>query len=244
MKTNFRTIICLIFVALFLILFMPLHLVLWLIGKKKPMVKYRASHKIIRWAFRVIFAIGGIKRNVVGAEQIPTDTPVVFVSNHRSYLDILLLQSTANVPVGFVAKTELKKIPLLGFWMQDIGCVFIDRASIKSAVKSISEGVEHIKSGCCMTICPEGTRGHSDEMAAFKDGSLKLASKAKVPVIPVAIIGTDDCLENNAGLKLTKGSVTIAYGAPIDIAALSAEDKKHLGAYTQKFVNELYTRNK
>ena len=95
-----------------------------------------------------------------------------------------------------------------------------------------------------MTICPEGTRGHSDEMAAFKDGSLKLASKAKVPVIPVAIIGTDDCLENNAGLKLTKGSVTIAYGAPIDIAVLSAEDKKHLGAYTQKFVNELYTRNK
>lgn len=122
---------------------MPLHLVLWLIGKKKPMVKYRASHKIIRWAFRVIFAIGGIKRNVVGAEQIPTDTPVVFVSNHRSYLDILLLQSTANVPVGFVAKTELKKIPLLGFWMQDIGCVFIDRSSIKSAVK-VSARVSNI----------------------------------------------------------------------------------------------------
>ena len=84
MKTNFRTIICLIFVALFLILSMPLHFVLWLIGRKKPMTKYRVSHKIIRWAFRVVFAIGGIKRNVTGAEQIPTDTPVVFVSNHRS----------------------------------------------------------------------------------------------------------------------------------------------------------------
>lgn len=244
MKTNFRTIICLIFVALFLILSMPLHFILWLIGRKNPMAKYHAAHKVIRWAFRVVFAIGGIKCNVVGAEQIPTDTPVVFVSNHRSYLDILLLQTTANVPVGFVAKTELKKIPLLGFWMQDIGCVFIDRASIKSAVKSINDGVDHIKSGCSMTICPEGTRGHGEEMAAFKDGSLKLATKAKVPVVPAAIIGTDDCLENNSGLKLTKGSVTIAYGTPVLLGSLEDEDKKHLGAYTQRLVEQLYAENK
>lgn len=244
MKTNLRTILTFAFVALFLVFSMPLHLVLWLIGKKKPIVKYRVSHKVIRWAFNACFWISGVKKNVIGADNIPTDTPVLFVSNHRSNLDILLTQTTTGVPVGFVAKKELRKVPLLGFWMCDIGCVFLDRANIKSAVKSISEGIEHIESGCSMSICPEGTRSHDSEMKEFKDGSLKMATKAKVPVIPVAVIGTDDCLENNAGLKITKGTVTIVYGEPINIETLDAEDKKHLGAYTQKFVKELYDAHK
>lgn len=244
MKTNFRTIFALLFVACFLIFSMPLHLVLWLIGRKKPMTKYRVSHKVIRWAFNCVFGICGIKKNVVGAELIPTGTPVLFVSNHRSNLDILLMQTTAGVPVGFVAKKELKKIPLLGFWMSDIGCVFLDRANIKSAVKSITEGVEHMEAGCSMSICPEGTRSHDADMKEFKDGSLKMATKANAPVIPVAVIGTDDCLENNEGLKLTKGTITVVYGNPIDISALEPEDKKHLGAYTQRFVKELYDAHK
>lgn len=244
MKINIRTILVLIFVALFLILSMPLHLVLWLIGKKKPMTKYRVSHKVIRWAFRTVFWIAGIRTQAVGTEHIPTDTPVLFVSNHRSNLDILLIQTTAGVPVGFVSKTELKKVPLLGFWMCDIGCVFLDRANIKSAIKSMNDGAEHISVGCSMAICPEGTRGHEEEMKPFKDGSLKIATKANAPIIPVAVIGTDDCLENNPGLKLTKGTLTVAYGKPIYLEELSPEDKKHLGAYTQQFVKELYEANK
>lgn len=244
MKTNFRTILCLLFVALFLILSMPLHLVLWLIGRKKPMTKYHAAHKVIRWAFGAVFWICGIHCNVIGTENIPTDTPVLFVSNHRSNLDILLIQTTAGIPVGFVSKTELKKVPLLGFWMSDIGCIFLDRANIKSAVKSIAEGVEHIQTGCSMVICPEGTRGHGDDMNEFKDGSLKMAVKAKVPVVPTAVIGTDDHLENNPGLKVTKGYMTVVFGSPFDIADLNAEQKKHLGAYTQSIVKELYDTHK
>lgn len=244
MKTNFRTIITLLFVVLFLILSMPLHLVLWLIGKKKPMTKYRASHEVIRWAFSTVLWLAGIQCEAVGTENIPTDTPVLFVSNHRSNLDILLLQVTAGVPVGFVAKTELKKVPLLGLWMSDIGCVFLDRTNIKAAIASTNEGVEHIKAGCSMSICPEGTRSQSDEMREFKDGSLKIATKSNIPVVPAAILGTDNCLENNSGLKLTKGTIKIAYGTPIDLSVLNPEDKKHLGAYTQTFVKELYDKNK
>lgn len=244
MKTNLRTILCILFVALFLILSMPLHLVLWLIGRKKPMTKYRAAHKVIRWAFRVVLWICGIHCNVIGAENVPADTPVLFVSNHRSNLDILLIQTSAGIPVGFVSKTELKKVPLLGFWMSDIGCIFLDRANIKSAVKSITEGVAHIQTGCSMVICPEGTRGHGDEMSEFKDGSLKMAVKANVPVIPVAVIGTDDHLENNPGLTITKGWMTVAFGKPFNISELDAEHKKHLGAYTQTFVKELYDTHK
>ncbi len=240
MKTNLRTVLTLLFVALFLVLSMPLHLVLWLIGKKHPLKKYRASYQVIRWAFSCVLGIAGVRCHVIGAEHIPQDTPVLFVSNHRSNLDILLIQTTAGVPIGFVAKTELKKVPLLGLWMDDIGCVFLDRANIKSAVKSIADGAEHIAAGCSMSICPEGTRSHGADMLEFKDGSLKMATKANVPVIPTAVLGTDDCLENNEGIKITKGTVTVVYGEPLNIRDLEPEQKKHLGAYTQTFVKELY----
>lgn len=244
MKINLRTILCIIFVALFLILSMPLHLIVWLIGKKNPMKKYRISNKVIHWAYSVVLWIAGIKVNIIGKKNIPTDQAVLFVSNHRSNLDTILILKTCGIPVGFIAKTELKKVPLLGFWMQDIGCVFLDRTNMRSAVTVMTEGAEHIKLGCSMGICPEGTRGHDDDMKEFKDGSLKVATKAMAPVIPVAIIGTDDHWEKNPGIKLTKGYVTICYGKPIDLTTLEPEQKKHLGAYTQAFVKELYNTHK
>lgn len=244
MKINLRTILCIIFVILFLVLSMPLHLVVWLIGKKNPMKKYRISSKVIRWAYSAVLWIAGIKVNVIGKENIPENQAVLFVSNHRSNLDTILIQMTCGIPTGFIAKTELKKVPLLGFWMQDIGCVFLDRSNMRSAVTVMNEGAEHIKLGCSMGICPEGTRGHDDEMKEFKDGSLKVATKAMAPVIPVAIIGTDDHWEKNPGIKLTKGYVTICYGTPIDLTTLEPEQKKHLGAYTQTFVKELYNAHK
>lgn len=244
MKINLRTILCILFVVAFLVLSMPIHLVVWIIGKKDPMKKFRISYKVIRWAFSTILWIVGVKVNAIGQENIPTDQPVLFVSNHRSNLDILATQTSCGVPVGFVSKKELGKVPLFGLWMQDIGCVFLDRANIKSAIKVMTEGAEHIKLGCSMQICPEGTRGHAEGMKEFKDGSLKIATKAMAPVVPVAVIGTDDCWENNPGIKLTKGYITICYGKPIDLSTLEPEQKKHLGAYTQAFVKELYDAHK
>lgn len=244
MKTNFRTMLAVLFVACYLVFSMPLHLAVWLVGMKFPMVKYKISHWVIQIAFNIILGISGIKPVAYGQENIPTDAPVLFVSNHKSYLDILSMQTTTKVPVGFVAKTELKRIPLLGFWMSDIGCVFLDRTSVKAAVKSTQDAVEHIKQGCSMSVCPEGTRVHTDTMKDFKDGSLKIAAKAKCLIVPVAILGTDDCLENNPGFNLTKGSPTLVYGKPIDLSTLEEEDRKHPGAYVKVKVEELYNAYK
>ncbi len=241
---NLRTILCLLYVALFLVLSMPVHLVVWLIGKKDPMKKYRISSKIIRWAYSSVLWLAGIKIHAIGQENIPTDRACLFVSNHRSNLDTILTQVASGVPVGFVAKTELRKVPLLGLWMQDIGCVFLDRANIKAAIQVMNDGAEHVKLGCSMGICPEGTRGHDDNMKEFKDGSFKIATKSNAPIIPVAVIGTDDRWENNPGAKLTKGYVTICFGKPIEVSELEAENKKHLGAYVQQFVKEMYDAHK
>ncbi|MBQ8983388.1 MAG: 1-acyl-sn-glycerol-3-phosphate acyltransferase [Lachnospiraceae bacterium] len=244
MKINLRTILCLIYVALFLVLSMPVHLVVWLIGKKDAMKKYRISSKIIRWAYRSVLWIAGIKINIIGQENIPTDRACLFASNHRSNLDTILIQIACGVPIGFVAKTELKKVPLLGLWMQDIGCVFLDRSNIKAAIQVMNTGADHVKAGCSMGICPEGTRGHEDTMKDFKEGSFKIATKANAPIIPVAVIGTDDRWEKNPGIKLTKGYVTICFDKPIELADLDPETKKHIGIYVQGFVKQMYDSHK
>ena len=240
MKVNLRSILAAIYTAIYLVISLPYHVVIRLIGKKDPMKKYRSASKVVRFAFRFIFLLAGIKLHAEGVERIPKDEPVLFVMNHRSYMDILAQQIACGVPVGFIAKKELKKIPLLGFLMSDIGCVFLDRSNGRAAIKSIQTGVDIIKSGCCMTICPEGTRSHDLDVKPFKDGSLKLATKAKVKVVPVAIMGSDECFENTGGLKLRPGHIFIEYGEPLDVINLPEEEKKHLGAYTHAEVCRLY----
>ena len=85
-----RFILIVLFVVSFLIVFSPVMFVLWLIGMIKPAAKDKASRFIIKQAFRFVRFIAGTKLIVLGKENIPTDTAVLYVGNHRSYFDIIL----------------------------------------------------------------------------------------------------------------------------------------------------------
>lgn len=85
-----RFIIVVIFVVLFLILSLPLMLIEWIIGKFNPEVKSRSSLAIVNWAFRCVVFLSGTKVIVLGEENVPKDTAVLYVGNHRSFYDIIL----------------------------------------------------------------------------------------------------------------------------------------------------------
>lgn len=227
-----------LFLALFLILFLPVHVILWLIGKKNPRLRYAIGQKLIYFAFWCELSISGVKLTVIGKENIP-DTPVLFVSNHQSYFDILVTHNSAKRPMGFVAKKEMEKYPLLPLYMRDIGCIFLNRTDPREGVKTIQEGARRIEAGHSMLICPEGTRSKCDDMNEFKEGSLKMAEKAKVPVVPVAIIGTNRLLECRPGFKIRKGKVTVVYGSPFMLSELPPEYKRKPAAYTQNIIRNL-----
>ncbi len=125
--------------------------------------------------------------NVTGLDNVPANGPVLIVSNHQSYFDIPLLVSVIPLPMGFVAKKELGKIPVISRWMRLIECSFIDRKDLRQSLKAIQQAQKTLQSGQSMVIFPEGTRSKKKEMSAFKPGSLKLAQKAQVPILPVAI---------------------------------------------------------
>ncbi|MBP1948151.1 lysophospholipid acyltransferase family protein [Virgibacillus litoralis] len=151
--------------------------------------------------------------HVYGQEKLP-DEAVLFVANHQGLFDILALIGYLGKPIGFIAKKETKKLPIVSTWMELIHCVFIDRSDRRQAVKAINQGITHLKSGHSIVVFPEGTRSRGSNLNEFKSGSLRLATKAKVPIVPVAINGTYQMMEEDKG-KIKPSTITMTITEPI-----------------------------
>lgn len=236
-----RSVLVLGFLFLFLVLMIPVHFILLLIGKWNPELRYRIGNAIVYWAFRWELFQAGAHIEVKGTENIP-EGAVLFVPNHRSYFDILVLHTTSTKRPGFVAKAEMNKFPLLNWWMRDICCLFLDRNDMRSGIQMIKDGVRMIQNGHSMVICPEGTRNQKAEMLPFKEGSLKIAEKAGCPVIPVTLIGTDQLLEARPGFDIRKARVKVIYGEPVYLNELPKEQRKKSGAYVQGIIKDTMKR--
>lgn len=172
-----------------------------------------------------IIKISRSKTIVKGLENIPKE-PCVFVCNHQAIFDVFLLISNIEINTGFIAKKEIKKYPLIGFWIGAIHSVFIDRENVREGMKAINDGALNIKNGYSMIIFPEGTRSLESKMGEFKRGSMKLAIKANAPIVPITIDGTYSVLE--AGKKVTGNVLKMIVHKPITLENISNEDKKNL----------------
>lgn len=240
-----RFILVVITVIGYLILSIPILLVEWIVGKISPMKKDVSSLRIIQAVFRFILWLTGVKVTVIGEENVPKDTPVLYIGNHRSYFDILLTYSRCPIRTGYVAKKEMERFPLLSNWMRALHCLFLDREDLRQGMKTILEAVEKIKSGISICIFPEGTRSRTEselDMLPFHEGSFKIASKAKCPIIPIAMNNTANMWEAHFP-KIKPCHVIVEYGKPIYPDQLEKEDKKHLGAYTQNVILEMLKKN-
>lgn len=240
-----RLIIDAIFLAAYLILGIPVLLVLYLIGKveKWSYASDLIALRLVQWAFKVMIWIAGTKAIVIGEENVPKDQPVLYIPNHKSSFDILLLYSRVPGLTGFVSKDSMGKFYLLRDWMKKLHCLFLNRENPREGLKTILQGIENIKNGISMCIFPEGTRNKTDEMMAFKEGSLKMAEKTGCLIIPVALTNTAEIFENHMPW-IRPCKVVIEYGTPIDPKTLSREEQKHLGALCRDRIQEMLEKNK
>lgn len=207
-------------------------------GDKRPHQEH--CLKVVQAMFRMLIRITGSQVTVRGYKNIP-DEAVLYVGNHRSYFDILVGYAVVPGLTGFVAKKEMKRYPILADWMDSVNCLFLDRKDIKAGLKTILEGIEKVKNGISIWIFPEGTRNKGVdplEMLPFKEGSLKIAEKSGCPVVPVAITGTSEIFEQHIPF-MRPSKVTIEFGEPFYVKELEPEDRKHVGAYTQKRILEM-----
>ncbi len=239
-----RFIVVILFVVLFLVLSIPIMIVEWIIGKFNMDVKSKSSLAIVNWAFRVVRVLSGTKVIIKGLENVPNDTAVLYVGNHRSFYDIILTYPKVPRPTGYIAKREMLKVPLLSVWMKYLHCLFLDRENVKEGLKTILEAVEKAKSGISICIFPEGTRNKTaDTFLPFHEGSFKIAEKAGVPIVPMTIVNSAAIFEDHLP-KIKKATVIIEYGTPIDVKQLSREERKIIGNTVKSVIEETYFRNK
>ena len=225
-------------VALFFCL--PYHLYMKQLWKKNPEKSWEKARRFVSGFFRFELKLSGCKVNVIGKENIPQDGPVLFVGNHRSYFDILIYHEAIGKPLGFLAKKEMEKVPLLSTWMRFVYCLFLDRENPKEGLKTILQAIDYVKKGISICIFPEGTRNKGEEltMLPFKEGAFKIATKSKCKIVPMAIMGTNEIFEDHLPW-VKKRHVVIRYGTPIDPASLSKEEQKHLGAHCREVIVDM-----
>ncbi len=238
-----RFILCAGFLLLFLICSIPVMLLALLVGLFNRKARDYICLRVVQWAFRVVEFLSGVKVKVIGEENVPKDKAVLYVGNHRSYFDIIFTYSRCPRLTGYIAKAEMKKAPLLNFWMMLLYCQFLDRQDMKKGLKTIKKATELAKSGISMCIFPEGTRNKEEgTLMDFKEGSLRIAGKSGCPIVPMALTNTAAVFENQFP-KIRPVEVVIEYGKPFYITDLEGDDKKYPAAYSQRIIAEMLEKN-
>jgi len=180
-----------------------------------------------KWALGAV-KCSGAQVKVHGAENLPKQGAVVFISNHQGNFDIPILISSVNYPKGFIAKVETLKIPIVRTWMKHLHCVFMDRSTLKGSAGAIIEGINLLKKGYSLIIFPEGTRSKGNTMGEFKSASFKLATKPKVPIIPITISGSYKLMEQNNNNMIRPAQVNLYIHKAIETKDLSKEALEEL----------------
>ncbi len=223
----FRTIGGFSYAVLWLVLLSPGLFVEYLIGKRDHYREDISSLRLVQWGMSCINRICGLEITVIGHENVPTDQPVLYVANHNSYFDIIISYTLCEDRTGYIAKSSLKKVPILNMWMKRLYCLFIDRDDMRQSMQVIQKAIDQINDGISMTIFPEGTRGKSEEMIPFKPASFRVAEKTGCPIIPVAISNTRHILGDHYP-SVTPTHVIFQYGDPIYTSELPKDQKKSL----------------
>ena len=184
-------------------------------------------HRIGKWWARSILRVSGIKVRIKGFENFAPDKPYVFMCNHQSNFDILVLFSALPAQFRWIAKAELFKIPLFGQAMRGAGYISIERKDRKKAIQSLRQAAERIRSGVSVMIFPEGTRSPDGNIGEFKKGGFILAYDAGVPIIPIVLNGTWSIMSKDS-LKIKPGDVTLSILPAVNVTNYDKKEKVKL----------------
>jgi 1-acyl-sn-glycerol-3-phosphate acyltransferase len=177
-------------------------------------ITYPPIVMLARTAFRAL----GLKIQIVGDEQVPTEGGAVFAVNHISYLDFIFSGFAAHRSkrlVRFMAKRELFDHRVTGPIMRSMHHINVDRAE---GVASVQKALDYLAAGEIVGIFPEATISRSFELKEFKTGAVRLAAQADVPIIPVVVWGTQRMITKDHPRDLSRGkAVSITVGAPMTV---------------------------
>lgn len=179
---------------------------------------------VIQWWSRVWLKASGTSVTIEGSENIDPDQSYVVVANHLSTLDIMVCFLAIPLPIRYLAKKELFRIPLLAQGMRSVGIIEVDRqarSAIHSSVnRQAKELIQHKRS---LIIYAEGTRPRDGVMKPFKKGAFTMAIASQLPILPLSIHGTYEAAVPGKPW-FRGGPVTAIVGEPIPTAGMTQSD--------------------
>jgi 1-acyl-sn-glycerol-3-phosphate acyltransferase len=224
-----RTIAICAFLGFALVLILP-----WFILYSVLVGNPNAMYRLAMRALTISMRIGRVRVRAEGLENIPPGV-CVFVANHASNLDPMVFFPAIPRRISVLIKKELLKIPILATGMRAIHFVPVDRADREAAPASVDLAVRYLHEGLSFAVFAEGTRSPDGRLRPFKKGAILMAIQAGVPVVPVAIAGTQHLMRKGSR-KINPGEITIRFAPPIDASQFPLDRRNDLLAEVESAV--------
>lgn len=175
---------------------------------------YHASHadkytdeehyKMLKFIDRRANKGGNVRIDTYGVENIPKENGFMFFPNHQGLYDVLAIMEACPVPFSVVAKKEVANVPFLKQVFACLRAYMLDREDVRQAMQVINNVTNEVKNGRNYLIFAEGTRSKNGNIIGeFKGGSFKAATKAKCPIVPVALIDSFKPFDTNTISQVT-----------------------------------------
>lgn len=188
----------------------------------------RAQIRVARVWARSLLWIAGCRVEVEGIERVRGIQQCVWASNHVSYMDTPVMLAHIPVQFFFLAKSELFKIPFMGWHLERAGHISVPIEDPRASLRTLAQAARLlIERNVSVLFFPEGGRSESGELQEFKDGAAYIAIKAQVPLVPVALVGIRDILPMHT-LDFRRGVVKLRFGQPIPTAGLTVQARQEI----------------
>lgn len=183
----------------------------------------RQTWQSLRYVAKLILFLWGIKVEIKNKHLIDANSQFVYVPNHRSYLDAMVVGSSIPNHVKYLGKAEILKWPILGFILKHYH-IAVQRNDAGSRSLSLEQMNELVKSGASLCIFPEGTCNTTTSLLKkFHEGAFKIAVPNKIPIVPITLIGTGELMPRS-GLMLRPGKIILYWHEPISTKDFKFED--------------------
>ena len=168
-------------------------------------------------------ALIGLNLKISGEEHLWSRRPAVFVFNHQSNVDLVIMARLMRRDISGVGKRELREMPVIGRVLEASGVVLIDRSNTAAAIASMAPLVDAMRvEGKSVCLSPEGTRAISPRLAEFKKGAFHLAMEAGVPMVPIVIHNSGD-VQPKGDMLYHPGTVKVDVLPPVDTSEWTVE---------------------
>ena len=204
---------------------------------REPFISLALYHAF-KWSIVSPMLHAYFRGQIYGVENVPKSGPLVVISNHASYFDPPIVSNCVRRPVAYMAKEELFDIPILAQAIKLYGAYPVSRGSADR--NAIRAALEYLNKGWAVGVFLQGTRTPDGKITDPKRGALLLAAKAKAPILPVSVWGTEKILEKGSAIPRAV-PITIRIGNLIDTP--SSSNKEELEILTQKcttVINEMH----